>query len=183
VASEKVKMLGGEMYDESNPELLAERARCVEALERFNGTKFDSAQWHSSLTDLLGGIGTGSVIRGPLMCDYGKNIYIGDRTLINYDCILMDCAEIHVGDDVLVGPRSQLITGLHPMDMQTRTRGLESAAPIRIENGAWLAASVIVLPGIIIGEGAVVGAGSVVTKDVPPKVFVAGNPARTIREV
>ena len=60
---------------------------------------------------------------------------------------------------------------------------VESAAPIRIENNAWLAANVIVLPGITIGEGAVVEAGSVVTKDVAPKVFVAGNPCRVIREI
>jgi acetyltransferase-like isoleucine patch superfamily enzyme len=69
------------------------------------------------------------------------------------------------------------------MDMETRASGLESAAPIRIEDHAWLAASVIVLPGITIGEGAVVGAGSVVTKDVAPRVFVAGNPGRVIREI
>jgi len=183
VTSEKAKMLGGEMYIESDPELLADRARCVEALERFNAARFQSPQWYPAMADLLGGIGTDSVIRAPLRCDYGKNIYIGDRTLVNYDCILMDCAEIHIGHDVLIGPRSQLITGLHPMEMETRVRGLESAAPIRIENGAWLAASVIVLPGITIGEGSVVGAGSVVTKDVAPKVFVAGNPGRVIREI
>jgi maltose O-acetyltransferase len=183
VTSEKGKMLVGELYNESDPELLADRARCVEALERFNATRFQTAEWHSSMADLLGAIGTNSVVRGPLMCDYGKNVYVGDRALINYDCILMDCAEIHIGDDVLIGPRSQLITGLHPMDVATRISGLESAAPIRIENGAWLAASVIVLPGITIGEGAVVGAGSVVTKDVAPKVFVAGNPCRVIREL
>jgi maltose O-acetyltransferase len=183
VATEKGKMLAGELYNESDPELQADRARCVEALERFNATRFQSEQWYSSMADLLGGIGTDSVIRVPLMCDYGTNVYIGDRTLVNYDCILMDCAEIHIGDDVLIGPRSQLITGLHPMDMETRASGLESAAPIRIENNAWLAASVIVLPGITIGEGAVIGAGSVVTKNVAPKVFAAGNPCRVIREI
>jgi maltose O-acetyltransferase len=183
VTSEKGKMLAGELYNESDPELQADRARCVEALERFNAARFQSAQWYAAMADLLGGIGTDSVVRGPLMCDYGKNVYVGDRTLINYDCILMDCAEIYIGDDVLIGPRSQLITGLHPMDMETRASGLESAAPIRIENNAWLAANVIVLPGITIGQGAVVGAGSVVTKDVSPKVFVAGNPCRVIREI
>ncbi|CAN5454852.1 nodulation O-acetyltransferase NodL [soil metagenome] len=176
-------MLAGELYNESDPELLADRARCLEALERFNAARFQSAQWYSSMTDLLGAIGTDSVIRKPLTCDYGKNVYIGDHTLVNYDCILMDCAEIHIGDHVLIGPRSQLITGLHPMDMEARASGLESATPIRIDNHAWLAANVIVLPGITIGEGAVVGAGSVVTKDVSPRVFAAGNPCRVIREI
>ncbi|WP_232374953.1 sugar O-acetyltransferase [Mycolicibacterium mengxianglii] len=181
--TEKGKMLAGDLYNESDAELQADRARCVAALEAFNAARFQSAQWYSSLNALLGGIGTDSVIRGPITCDYGKNVYIGDRTFINYDCILMDCAEIYIGDDVLIGPRSQLITGLHPLDMKARASGLESAAPVRIENNAWLASSVIVLPGITIGEGAVVGAGSVVTKDVPPKVLAAGNPCRVIREI
>jgi maltose O-acetyltransferase len=181
VTSEKEKMLSGELYNESDSELQADRARCVEVLERFNAARFQSAQWHSALAELLGHIGADSVIRRPLTCDYGRNVYIGDHTLVNYDCILMDCAEIHIGDHVLIGPRSQLITGLHPMDMATRASGLESAAPIRIQNHAWLASNVIVLPGITIGEGAVIGAGSVVTKDVASKVFAAGNPCRVIR--
>lgn len=183
MTSEKTKMLAGEAYNESDPELLADRARCVEALERFNAARFQSPQWYTALKDLLGAIGTDSVVRGPITCDYGKNVYVGDHTFINYDCILMDCAEISIGDRVLIGPRSQLITGLHPMDMEARASGLESAAPIRIENHVWLAASVIVLPGVTIGEGAVVGAGSVVTRDVPPKVFGAGNPFRVIRQL
>lgn len=114
MTSEKQKMLAGELYNESDPELLADRAHCVEALERFNAERFHSAQWYSSMADLLGGIGTDSIVRKPLMCDYGKNIYIGRHSLVNYDCILMDCAEIRIGDHVLIGPRSQLITGLHP---------------------------------------------------------------------
>src|ERR1700733_14681235 len=69
VTSEKGKMLVGELYNESDPELLADRARCVEALERFNATRFQTAEWHSSMADLLGAVGTNSVVRGPLMCD------------------------------------------------------------------------------------------------------------------
>lgn len=181
--TEKEKMLAGELYNENDLELQAIRAQCVENVQRFNSARFKTEKYYSSLNGLLGSVGEGSVIRGPVTCDYGTNVYIGDRTFINYECILMDCAEIHIGDDVLIGPRSQLITGLHPMDPDERATGLESAASIRIENNAWLATSVIVLPGITIGEGAVIGAGSVVTKDVPPKVFAAGNPCRVIRDL
>lgn len=57
------------------------------------------------------------------------------------------------------------------------------ARPIVVENDVWIAANVVILPGVTIGEGAVVGAGSVVTKDVVPFTAVAGNPARIIKKI
>jgi acetyltransferase-like isoleucine patch superfamily enzyme len=57
------------------------------------------------------------------------------------------------------------------------------AKPIVVERDVWIGAGVIVLPGVTIGEGSVVGAGSVVTRSVPPRVVVAGNPARVIRQI
>lgn len=56
-------------------------------------------------------------------------------------------------------------------------------APVKICDKAWIGFNSIILKGVIIGEGAIVGAGSVVTKDVPPWMIVAGNPARIIREI
>lgn len=50
-----------------------------------------------------------------------------------------------------------------------------------VGNGVWLGDSVIILPGVKIGDGAVIGAGSVVTKDIPPYAVAAGNPARVLR--
>ena len=55
--------------------------------------------------------------------------------------------------------------------------------PITIEDDAWLGGSVVICPGVTIGARSVVGAGSVVTRDVPPDVVVAGNPARIVRTV
>ena len=57
------------------------------------------------------------------------------------------------------------------------------ALPITIGDDVWIAANVVVLPGVTIGRGAVIGAGSVVTKDVPAGVLAAGNPCRVIREI
>jgi galactoside O-acetyltransferase len=55
--------------------------------------------------------------------------------------------------------------------------------PIRVCEGAWIGARVIVTKGVTIGEGAICGMGSVVTRDVPPYTIVAGNPARVVREL
>lgn len=54
-------------------------------------------------------------------------------------------------------------------------------APITIGDNVWLGGGVIVCPGVTIGENTVVGAGAVVTKDLPPNVLAAGNPAWVIR--
>jgi acetyltransferase-like isoleucine patch superfamily enzyme len=54
---------------------------------------------------------------------------------------------------------------------------------ITIGNSVWLGGGVIVCPGVTIGENTVVGAGAVVTRDLPPNVVAAGNPARVIRTI
>jgi maltose O-acetyltransferase len=77
----------------------------------------------------------------------------------------------------------QLLTPTHPIDPDARRAKWEAAEPIAIESNAWLGGGVIVLPGVTIGENTVVGAGSIVTKDLPPNVVAAGNPARVVRSL
>jgi len=57
------------------------------------------------------------------------------------------------------------------------------ARPVHIGSDCWLGANVVVCPGVTIGEGCVIGAGSVVTRDIPPMSFAAGNPCRVIRTI
>jgi len=133
---------------------------------------------------LFGSLGEGSVILPRLQCDYGAQIAVGAGCFINYDAILLDSASIIIGDNVSIGPRAQLITALHPVDdYQARRAGWESAAPIVLGDNVWLAAGVIVCPGVTIGANSVIGAGSVVIVDIPAGVLAAGNPCRVIREL
>ena len=57
----------------------------------------------------------------------------------------------------------------------------KSKGDVRIGNAVWIGDSVIVLPGVNIGDGAVIGAGSVVTKDIPPFSIAVGNPCKVIK--
>ena len=184
MASEKDRMRRGEPYLAGDPELLHERRQCRLLCERFNATSFgETAERHAILRELLGGIGEDAEIMAPFECDYGQYITVGARTFINYGAVVLDAAEVKIGDDVQIGPSVHLITALHPLDADDRRRGVETAAPVTIGDGAWLAAGVIVCPGVSIGANTVVGAGSVVTRDLPAGQLCFGNPCRVIREI
>jgi maltose O-acetyltransferase len=184
VTSAKELMLRGEPYLASDPELLAERRRCRLLVERFNATSFgDDALRRELIGELLGELGAGAEVMAPFQCDYGYQIRIGARTFVNYGAIVLDAAAVTIGADVQIGPSVQLLTALHPLDADARRRGIETAAPVEIGEGAWLATGVIVCPGVTIGSCTVVGAGSVVTRDLPADHLCVGNPCRPIRAI
>jgi maltose O-acetyltransferase len=181
---QKVKMLAGELYMASDPELAADRLRAQAFLARFNATTADADEERRLLlTQLLGRIGEGTVLNPTLRCDYGYNIIIGDRTFLNYDCALVDCNRITIGDEVLIAPGVHIYTATHPVEAQVRRSGLEYALPVSIEDGVWLGGRSIVGPGVTIGANTVVGAGSVVTRDLPANVVAVGCPCRVIRHL
>ena len=182
--SQRERMLSGEPYRAGDPELMADRQACQRLLEVFNVSPAGEERSQHVLRQLLGSLGEGSVILPRLQCDYGAHIAVGAGCFINYDAILLDCASITIGDNVSIGPRAQLVTALHPVDdYEARRAGWESAAPIVLGDNVWLAAGVIVCPGVTIGANSVVGAGSVVIGDIPARVLAAGNPCRVIREL
>ena len=118
----------------------------------------------------------------PFFCDYGSNIYLGERTYFNFNCVLLDVAEVVIGDYTLFAPNVQVYTAAHPMNARAR-RTLEYARPIRIGSDVWVGGGAIILPGVTIGDRSVIGAGSVVTRDIPAGVVAVGNPCRVLREI
>jgi len=168
-------MVGGDLYDALDPELVEARERARLLLARYNATGDREA-----LTALFGRLAEDTVVEPPFHCDYGFNISVGRRFYANVNCVFLDCAPIEIGDHVLLGPGVHLYAATHPLDAAERRGGLELAKPISVGDDAWLGGGTIVLPGVTIGTRAVVGAGSVVTRDVSADERVAGNPARPI---
>ena len=110
-------MFAGEPYNALDPELLAERARCRALVERYNATAFADGKRRSALLDeILGDRGEDTLVMAPFQCDYGYRIRIGAHTFINYGAVMLDAAEVVIGEHVQIGPNVQLITALHPLD-------------------------------------------------------------------
>lgn len=181
--SEKAKMLAGLPYRPDDPELVRERERAAAWMARYNSDPAASeADRHALLVELFAGVGEGAVIRPPFFCDYGSNITLGAGVFLNFACVILDVARVEIGDMTQIGPGVQILAADHPRDAAERRAGLESGRPVWIGTNCWIGAGALILPGISIGDDAIIGAGAVVTRDVPPRVTVAGNPARILPE-
>lgn len=141
----------------------------------------ESSLREAAFRRLLGSVGERFVIHSPFRCDFGFNIHIGNNFIGNFNLSILDEAEVTIGDNVMIGPNCSLITITHALDSERRNAGYMQARPITVGNDVWIAANVVVLPGVTIGDRAVVGAGSVVTTDVPAGEIWAGSPARKIK--
>lgn len=162
---------------------VAERIEHVTTLtSRLNVLPFDDKVTRAALlSEIIGKQISDSVtIYPPFYTDHGLRIEFGERVFVNQSCTFLDQGGIYLGDGVLIGPKTNLISSDHPLTMPERSDFI-TRAPITIGADAWLGAHVTVLPGVTIGHGAVVGAGAVVTKDVPPNTLVTG-PAASARK-
>ncbi|NYG55626.1 sugar O-acetyltransferase [Nocardioides perillae] len=178
------RMLAGEPYIADDPQIAADSRRAMSLTHRINhADPTDAGLLRELFTELLGGFGEGTEIRPPFRCDYGYRTSVGARTFVNFGLVVLDVAEVRIGDHVQIGPGVQLLTATHPLEPGPRRDGWESAEPITIEDGVWLGGGVVVCPGVTIGADTVVGAGSVVTRDLPAGVVAVGSPARVVREL
>lgn len=175
-------MLSGELYDPLDKQLSDERLRTRLLIKKLNDTREDQVEERSRiLKDLIPNAGAGLWLQTPFYCDYGTNMLVGEKVFFNFNCVVLDVMQVTIGSRTLFGPNVQLYTATHPMNPQERASGLEFAKPISIGEDVWVGGSVVVCPGVTIGDRSVIGAGSVVTKDIPADVFAAGNPCRIIR--
>jgi maltose O-acetyltransferase len=184
MSTEREKMLRGELYLASDPELVAARIRARRLWHAYNALDpADAAARRATLEQLLGVAGAGANIEAPFFCDYGTQITLGADVFVNFNCVFLDCAAITIGPQTQLGPAVQLYTATHPIDAESRVAGPELAHPIVVGSRVWIGGGTVVLPGVSIGDDSIIGAGSVVTKSIPRGVIAVGNPCRVIRSV
>lgn len=182
--TEKEKMIAGELYQAMEKELMNERQHAKEQLFQYNNLEPSKIKARNQILKKLFGRTTSRFfIEPPFRCDYGYNIFLGDNFYANYNLIILDCAPVTIGDNVMIGPNVSLFTAGHPVHPEPRVAGWEFAKPITIGDNAWIGGHTVINPGVTIGKNTVIGSGSVVTKDIPENVVAAGNPCRVIREI
>lgn len=181
--SEKENMLSGLFYDSQDAELLGLRQAARRLLWQYNATDPAAEAKRAELTQkLFGRAGQKLSIEPPFFCDYGFQIFFGDDVFVNFNCIILDCARVDIGDGCRLGPNVQIYTATHPLEPRARKEGKEFAAPVKIGKNVWIGGGAIILPGVSIGDNATIGAGAVVTKDIPALSVAVGNPARVRRQ-
>lgn len=174
----------GKMYNDlANTLIQARQATMAKVLAYNNLYGTDESARKEILAELLGSIGESVFFELGFRCEFGKHIHIGERFYSNFDCILLDGAEIRIGDDVLFGPRVGIFTTNHAIDPEERVAGACYAKPVSIGNKVWLGANVTVNQGVTIGENTIIGSGSVVTKNIPANVIAVGNPCHVLRTI
>ena len=164
-------------------EVFAEMARCKKKLKALNELDRWEYELIASAAKEVIPDSQELAIVPPFYCEYGNHIKTGKNFFANYNCVLIDVAQITFGDNCLLGPNIAIYTAGHPLHPKTRASGYEYGKPVSIGNNVWIGGSTVIVPGVHIGDNAVIGAGSVVTKDIPANVVAAGNPCHVIREI
>lgn len=191
--TENEKRAAGMLFTPTDPELRAEKRIAHRLNQDYNRTDEDETEVRKKiLENLLGELGDGSFLQGPITFHYGRHTRIGKNVFINFNLTVQDDAEVVIGDGCDFGPNVTIVTPIHPMlaDERKRMRNergeerrLCYAKPVHIGRNCWICANVTILPGVTIGDNCVIGAGSVVLHDIPADSFAAGNPARVIRRL
>ncbi|MEB2779089.1 sugar O-acetyltransferase [Algoriphagus sp. C2-6-M1] len=182
--TEKEKMLAGEFYQASDPELAAERLKARKLVKTLNDSDPEDSELRVSLVrKIFGKAGANFWVEPPFYCDYGSNIEVGDDVFFNFNCVVLDVCKVTLGNRVMVAPNVQFYAATHPLDHQTRGEMWEYGKPITIGDDVWIGGSAVICPGVSIGERTVIAAGAVVTKDFPSDVVIGGNPAQVIKHL
>jgi maltose O-acetyltransferase len=178
------KMRAGQHYDPSDKELIKMRAAARLLTEKFNQTSiFKLKKRTRILKSLLGECGKNAYIEPSFNCDYGSNIYIGKNFFANFGLVILDVAEVRIGNNCFIAPQVGIYTATHPIDEQERNQRICYAKPIYIGDSCWIGGHATINPGVTLGNNVIVASGAVVTKSFGNNVIIAGNPAKIIRQI
>lgn len=156
---------------------------CRALLQKLNTMDRNDEDGIRAVIKQLFGKSSTFVVRPPFYCDYGTHIEAGKNFFANYNCTMLDVGRIVIGDNCQIAPNACIYAGGHPIHPETRNTAYEYGKAVTIGDNVWIGGSVVVCPGVHIGNNAVIGAGSVVTRDIGDWAIAAGNPARVIRTI
>ena len=185
--TEKEKMLDGEFYDTSDLELRTLSNNAKDLISVYNSLPAENMNLRDRIIrSLFGFCGENVRVNQPIFVDYGCNIFLGNNSLINMNCTLLDTGKITIGNNTLIGPDVKIYTAIHPLMANERIYTNESGqskirtktAPVVIGNQVWIGGGTIILPGVTIGDNVVIGAGSVIIKSIPANTVACGNPCK-----
>ena len=178
------RMKAGELFrldDPEYPKVLEVVTRTIKLSSELN-TSINVDQIRERLSELIGiKLDNSTIVFAPFHTNFGRFIQIGKNVFINHACTFLDMGGITIEDDVLIGPKVNLITENHPINPNDRKSLI--CKPIVIKRNAWIGAAATILPGVTIGENSVVAAGALVIADVPPNIVVGGIPAKNIKNI
>ena len=182
--TEKEKRDNGELYNPNyDEELIAEMRKVKELCYEYNNINpLNLEERKEFIKKILGKTGENILIESNFFCDYGYNTLVGENFYSNHNLVILDAAKVEFGDNVFIGPNCGFYTAGHPIDIETRNKGIEYAKPIKVGNNVWFGGNVCVMPGVTIGDNVTIGAGSVVTKNIPSNTIAYGNPCRIKKE-
>lgn len=178
------KMQAGEIYNDFAADLFDRRVEAKKLFRAYNRLEDNEMDKRNDIMSrLFKSVGRNVWIEPDFRCEFGKNISIGNDVYINFGCVILDCGQVCIGDNTLIGPNVGLFSGNHTTDAEERAAGGLIPKPITIGSRVWLCGNVTVVPGVTIGDDTIIGAGSVVTKDIPSGVIAAGNPCKVLRKI
>lgn len=184
INTEKEKMLAGELYAASDPQLTKDREHARKLTRLFNQTiETDYDTRTELLKRLFGSTGEHIYVEPTFRCDYGYNIHVGNNFYANFDCVILDVCEVVIGENCFIAPGVHIYTATHPLHPLERASGAEFGKPVTIGDNVWLGGRAVINPGVTIGDNVVIASGAVVVKDVPSNVVAGGNPASIIKHI
>ncbi|MDE6357872.1 MAG: sugar O-acetyltransferase [Eubacteriales bacterium] len=182
--TEREKMISEMLYNPMDKELVEARLNARKLNREFNNSAPEEIEKREKiLKKLFGSTGDSIYIEPNFICDYGFNIYVGENFYANFNCLMLDTAEIRIGKNCMIAPNVSLYTATHPIDPTERMSGTEFGKGITIGDNCWLGGNSVILPGVKLGDNVVVGAGAVVTKSFGDNVVLGGNPAKVIKNI
>lgn len=178
------KLRSGTSIAMDDPEYyrIGEAVNCTISLLKSLNASEDINEVRKWLAEIVGtAVDDSTTVFPPFHTNFGKFIRLGRGVFINHACSFLDLGGITLEDGVMVGPRVNITSETHPVEVGKRNTLVPEA--VLVKTNAWIGVAATIMPGVTIGENAVVAAGAVVTADVPADTVVAGVPAKVIKRM